>query len=125
MFHPLVCVLCLSLRQEMSYNTELFISSSLMADTLHQWSWDLAVEFSNVEWQWPQSPNGSIMVYYYLLNRVCHVDDHSRLSPLILLTYSYLFIPDSIYTERYMREPSENLHFYTVSFTLTEIFSSI
>lgn len=74
-----------------------------------------------MEWQWPQSPNGYIMVCYCLFKQVCHVENHSRPISITLLTHSYRIIPDSIYTERYMREPSENLYFYTVSFTLSDV----
>lgn len=43
-----------------------FIFNSPTEDMSHPWSWDLAVEFSSVEWQLLQSPNGAIMVFLLL-----------------------------------------------------------
>lgn len=47
-------------------SNEFFIFNSPTEDMSHQWSWDLAVEFSSVEWQLLQSPNGAFMVFLLL-----------------------------------------------------------
>lgn len=111
--------LYLRVNTKMSYTDELFIFHSLMADTWRQWPLDLEVEFSNAEWQLRPSLNGNIMVFQVFLSMFClltsflhpvHFNDSQW--PVII----WLCLSDTIYTERYMRQPSENYHAYSVSF---------
>ena len=75
------------------------------------------MEFSNVEWQLPQFPSGSIMVCHSVIDMLLiylHLYKCKSFGndPYIFPTFN---ISDSIYTERYMNQPSENLEFYNVS----------
>lgn len=86
-----------------------------MADMWRQWLLDLEVEFSNAEWRLRLSLNGNIMVFSVFLSMFCflhpvHFNDGQW--PVII----WLGLSDTIYTERYMRQPSENYQAYSVSF---------
>ena len=57
---------------------------------------------------------------YYGIFITFYVNNLSRDGSVTVMTHNicnYLFIPDSIYTERYMTDPSSNSLFYNVSFT--------
>ena len=82
---------------------------SLTEVMLHQWFWEPEVEFSSVEWQLPRCPSGNIMVCHYSLNNDCI---HCSIQSERFVNCN--FILDTIYTERYMNQSSEN-KFYFVS----------
>lgn len=60
------------------------------------------------------------ILWYFLGVNICP-------NPVLVIVAHYKtcihpFIPDSIYTERYMRQPSENRDAYDVSFTIRNIY---